>query len=120
MGRSYIDWAALGDDTTEADVVANTQDTSAGTSAPATPWYDTLAKTITPVIASTYQQAQLTKLNVARMQQGLQPLTAQQYAANYQVPAAQVQVGMDAGTRQLVTYGLIGLAGLYLMRHMRR
>jgi hypothetical protein len=105
MSRTDVNWDSLGADT-EADVINNTQ---------ANPWADAL-KALAPTIASVYSQTQLTKMNVARMQKGLAPISAEDFASNYQVPAAQVQFGMDAQTRQMLMYGAIGLLGLYFLK----
>lgn len=111
MSHRYSEhWEDLGEDTSETDAVNAMQS--------ANPW-DTAVKAIVPAVASAYQQAQLTKINVARMQQGLQPLTAQQYSASYQVPAAQVQFGMDEGTKKLFMWGALGLVGLYIAKSQR-
>lgn len=96
--RENLDWSGLGEGETEATITAAQGDKSE-------PWYTSVLRTTLPVLAQTYQQQQLTKLNVSRMNQGLPPLTAQAYAQNYMVPAAQVQVGPSADAQKLMIYG---------------
>lgn len=80
-----------------------------------TNWADAFKSAI-PVLASVYQQRQLTKLNVARTQRNLAPMTAQDYANYYQPPSAQVQVGATADTKRLMLYGAIAVAALVGLR----
>lgn len=96
--RNNIDWSDLGAGESEADLVATQGDKSE-------PWYTAVLRTTLPVLASTYQQQQLTKLNISRMNQGLPPIDAQTYARNYMVPAAQVQVGPNEAAKNLIIYG---------------
>lgn len=77
-----------------------------------TPWYETLAKSVVPAVAAAYQQKQLTKLNLSRINQGQPPITAQEYAAVYQPPSAQVLVGPDQ-TLKRVMVGAGLLAAVY-------
>ena len=79
-------------------------------------WYETLIKTAVPAIATAYQQRELTKLNIARMNSGQAPLTAAQYAAVYQPPSAQVQIGATSDTKRLLMYAAIGVAALVGLR----
>ena len=81
-----------------------------------TPWYETLIKTAVPVLSTAYQQSQMTKLNLARINQGQPPLTAQQYAAAYQPPGARVELGMTSQTQKLLLWGAGGLALLVGLR----
>jgi hypothetical protein len=80
-----------------------------------TNWADAFKSAI-PVLASVYQQRQLTKLNVARTQRNLAPMTAQEYANYYQPPSAQVQVGATADTKRLMLYGALAVAALVGLR----
>lgn len=92
-----------------------------GGSASADPWYATVLKTTLPVVATAYQQRQLTALNIARINNGLPPLTADQYAAVYQPPAAQVTVGPNsAAERAMWFFGVGGLGILAFMAWNRR
>ena len=76
----------------------------------AEPWYQTLLKTAVPALTTVYAQNQMTKTNIARINAGQAPLTASEYAAVYQPPSAQVQVGPDASAKRMLLYG--GLAVL--------
>lgn len=80
------------------------------------PWYETLIQTTVPVLASAYQQNQMTKLNIARINQGQPPLSAEQYAAVYQPPSAQVQVGPDATMKKVMMFGGLGLLAFFGLR----
>lgn len=72
-----------------------------------------IANAVLPTALSVYQQQQLTRLNVARINSGQQPLTAAQYSAMYQPPTAQVQFGTTPQGEKLLTFGAIGVA-IYL------
>jgi hypothetical protein len=109
-----LDWTALGDDETVITDAAGTK---------VEPWYQSILRSTLPVLASTYQQQQLNKLNLERMRQGLSPISGQQYANQYMVPAAQVQVGMTGDTQKLVMYGglaLLAFLGINSMMKHRR
>lgn len=80
------------------------------------PWYETLIQTTVPVLASAYQQNQMTKLNIARINQGQPPLSAEQYAAVYQPPSAQVQLGPDAAMKKVLMFGGLGLLAFFGLR----
>lgn len=80
------------------------------------PWYQTLLQTAVPALTTVYAQNQMTKTNIARINQGLPALTSQEYAAAYQPPAAQIQVGPDAGAKKLVMYGGIALLAYFGLR----
>lgn len=81
-------------------------------------WADAL-KAAVPALTSVYQQAQLTKINTQRMQQGLPPFTAAQYSTYFQPPAATVQVGMSPQTQNLLIYGGLAAAALFLATRHR-
>lgn len=112
MSRSSsdLDWSLLGDDVTEATVVESqgAQESE--------PWYAAVLKTSLPVIMNTYQQQQLTKLNIERMRQGLPPISAATYANQYMVPTAQVQVGPTEQMQKMMLYGAIGIGALIFLR----
>jgi len=78
----------------------------------ATPWYETLIKTAIPALSTVYMQKQLTKINVARLNAGQSPLTAEEFSATYQPNAANVSVGPDRTATRLVIAGLT-LGALY-------
>jgi hypothetical protein len=71
-------------------------------------WTDTFAKIATN-LGLGVQQFQLMNLNVQRARQGLPPIDVAQYAG------AGVNVGLSAGTQQLVTYAGLALIGLVLL-----
>lgn len=76
-----------------------------------TTWADAF-KSALPVLASAYQQRQLTKLNVARINRNQPPLTAEEYAPM----AAQVRVGTTDDTKKLLMYAAVGIAALVGLR----
>lgn len=77
-----------------------------------TPWYESLIKTAVPVLASAYQQNQMTKLNLARINQGQPPLTAEQYSAVYQPVGARVEVGASSGLMRGLMFAGLGIAAI--------
>lgn len=101
------------DYTTALDAIAPgiTADVSAS-QAPGETWMDSLMKLL-PVLATTYQQKQLLEVQVERARAGLAPLDVSMYAPG-------VKVGVDEGTKQLLIFGGIALAGLMLLGMMRK
>ena len=83
------------------------------------PWYETLIKTAAPVLMTAYQQNQMTKLNIARINQGMAPLSAEQYSQVYQPAAARVQVGPDANAQRFMLYAGIGLLAFLGLRRAK-
>jgi len=71
-------------------------------------WTDTFTRIATS-LGLGVQQYQLMNLNVQRARQGLPPIDVAQYAG------AGVNVGLSAGTQQLVTYAGLALIGLVLL-----
>jgi hypothetical protein len=71
-------------------------------------WTDTFAKIATN-LGLGVQQYQLMNENVRRARQGLPPIDVSAYAG------AGVNVGLSAGTQQLVTYAGLALIGLVLL-----
>jgi hypothetical protein len=71
-------------------------------------WTDTFTKIATN-IGLGVQQMQLMNLNVQRARQGLPPIDVAAYAG------AGVNVGLSAGTQQLVTYAGLALVGIILL-----
>jgi hypothetical protein len=108
----YADGLGTWDD----EGAANTTPSGAATRQADAPWYETLAKTVVPAALSIYQQQQLTKLNLARINTGQPPINAQDYARQYQPPSAQVQFGPDAGAKKLMMYGGLALLGYVGLR----
>lgn len=73
----------------------------ATTAAPAAPsWASALPSIATAVVQARYQDKVL-KTNLARVQAGQQPLDAEAFAPS-------VRVGIDAGTRRLIGWGIAG------------
>jgi len=75
---------------------------------PGEKWTDTFTKIATN-LGLGVQQYQLMNLNVQRARQGLPPIDVASYAG------AGVNVGLSAGTQQLVTYAGLALIGLVLL-----
>jgi hypothetical protein len=71
-------------------------------------WTDTFVKIATN-LGLGVQQYQLMNLNVQRARQGLPPIDVATYSG------AGVNVGLSAGTQQLVTYAGLALVGLVLL-----
>ena len=71
-------------------------------------WTDTFTRIATS-LGLGVQQYQLMNLNVQRARQGLPPIDVAQYAG------AGVNVGLNPGTQQLVTYAGLALIGLVLL-----
>jgi hypothetical protein len=75
---------------------------------PGEKWTDTFVKIATN-LGLGVQQYQLMNLNVQRARQGLPPIDVASYSG------AGVNVGLSAGTQQLVTYAGLALIGLVLL-----
>lgn len=105
----------LGEDSADPSAIMVTPSGNATRQAEA-PWYQTLIQTAVPAISTLYAQREMTKLNLARINKGQPPLTAQQYAAVYQPPSAQVQFGATADTKKLMLYAALGVAALVGLR----
>jgi hypothetical protein len=80
---------------------------------PGEKWTDTFTKIATN-LGLGVQQYQLMNENVRRARQGLPPIDVAQYAG------AGVNVGLSAGTQQLVTYAGLALIGLVLLNMATR
>lgn len=72
--------------------------------------------TVLPTLANVYQQRQLTRLNVARINAGQSPITAGEFGASYRVPTAEVQIGATAQTQRLMMFMGLGVAVLVGLR----
>lgn len=66
-----------------------------------------------PIALNVYQQQQLTRMNVARINAGQPPITASEFSSVYQPPSAQVQVGVTNRAEKMIMFG--GLAVLALV-----
>jgi len=100
----------LGDDDIRDTAPAMTTPSGAATRQAEAPWYQDVIKAVVPAAMSIYQQNQMTKLNLARINSGYPPMTGAEYAAVYQPPAAQFQVGPTADMKKMMVYA--ALAGL--------
>jgi len=83
-----------------------------------TSWADAF-KTAAPILASAFQQKQLTKLNIARINSNQPPLSAREFSQFYQAPSAQLQLGVTADAQRFMVYAAIGLAGLVGLRALK-
>lgn len=102
----------------EEDMMTMTPSGEATTSSgwgSASTWSDALKSTL-PILASVYQQRQLTQLNLARINRNQPPITAQEYATVYQPPSAQVQLGATTDAKRLMLYAALGIAALVGLR----
>lgn len=113
MSRKHEYFSGLGDTAEMNAGMVNVTPSGEPTRQAEKPWYETLIQTAVPALTAAYAQNQMTKLNVSRINQGLPPLSAQEYAAVYQPPSAQVQVGPTQQATKLLMYG--GLAVLALV-----
>lgn len=103
-GMSKAQWEAL------YSFAPNGSNVIAQNQTPGKPWYDTAQKILTGLVM-TQQQRQLMELNIERARQGLPPIDINRYSG------VGVNVGLSAGTQQLVTYALLGL-GAFLILNM--
>lgn len=106
----------LGEDESGGDAIVMTTPSGIPTlSSTSSSWADAF-KSAVPILASVYQQRQLTKMNVARINRNQAPLTAQEYATTYQPPSAQVQFGATQDAKRLMLYAALGVAALVGLR----
>lgn len=75
---------------------------------PGESWVDTAQKIFSALVMSE-QQRQLMQLNIERAKQGLPPIDISRYSG------VGVNVGLSAGTQQLVTYALLAGGALILL-----
>lgn len=69
-----------------------------------------------PTVLNVYQQQQLTRMNVARINAGQPPLSVSEFGAQYRVPTAEVQIGATAQTQRLMMYAGLGVLALVGLR----
>lgn len=106
----------LGEDAGESTLMVTTTPSGEPTRQSGTPVdWGQMINAIVPTALSVYQQSQLTRMNVARINAGQQPLTAQEFSY-YRVPSAEVQIGATAQTQKLMLYAALGLGGLVALR----
>jgi hypothetical protein len=77
-------------------------------------WVDAF-KEVLPAVASVYQQDQFNKMNIALINAGRQPVSAQQYMAT-QAPTANVVFGPNDAAQRWIVYGGLGLLALVGLR----
>lgn len=75
-------------------------------------WEQTLQR-IAPALAATWQQREILKIQLKRAEKGLDPLDASQFGA-------QVNVGLDTQTRNILIVGGAALIGLLAWRMFKR
>lgn len=74
-----------------------------------------VANAVVPALLNAYGQQQLTRLNVARINNGMPPITANEYVSTYRPPTAELQIGATQSTQRLVMFmglGVLALVGL--------
>ncbi len=106
----------LGDDgmfTTDATLTPSgdaTRQTSSGSS-----WVDAF-KAALPAVAGVVQQREFNKMNLALINTGKPPMSAQQYTNVYQPAAARVVVGPTDDAKKWMTYAAVALAAYLGLR----
>lgn len=104
QGMTEEQWRAFGTFAPNATAIVAQNQT------PGESWSDTLQKVLTGLVA-TNQQRQLMQINIDRAKAGLPPVDINAYTG------VGVNVGLSAGTQQLVTYALLGV-GAFLLLNM--
>lgn len=107
--------AGLGEDGGESTLMVTTTPSGAPTRQGSDVDWGGVINSILPTVANVYQQRQLTRLNVARINAGQSPITAGEFGASYRVPTAEVQIGATAQTQRLMMFmglGVLALVGL--------
>ncbi|NBP03345.1 MAG: hypothetical protein EBU90_25315 [Proteobacteria bacterium] len=102
QGMTREQWNAIGTFAPNAtNIIAQNQ-------SPGESWVDTAQKVFSALVM-TEQQRQLMQLNIERAKQGLPPIDISRYTG------VGVNVGLSAGTQQLVTYALVAGGVLLLL-----
>lgn len=105
-------YTSLGEDAGESTLMVTT--TPSGIPTRQSDWGSAVSNLL-PAVLSVYQQHQLTRLNLARINSGQPPLTAAEYTNVYRPPTAEVQIGATAQTQRLLMFagmGVLALVGL--------
>ena len=106
----------LGEDAGENVLMVTTTPSGEPTrQAGGTDWGTVINATL-PTLLNVYQQQQLTRLNVARINAGQPPLTPSEFGANYRVPTAEVQVGVAPRAERMVMFGGLAVLALVALR----
>jgi hypothetical protein len=113
--HDFYEGRGLGEEDGSYVMVTTTPSGEPTRQSPDTDW-GAVARSVIPSVMSVYQQAQLTRMNVARINAGQQPLSAQEFGANYRVPSAEVQIGATAQTQRLMMFAGLGVLGLVALR----
>lgn len=77
-------------------------------------WVDAFKETL-PIIAGAYQQREFNKMNMALINTGRPPISAQQYT-QMQPAAARVEVGATSDTKRWIIYAGLGVLALVGLR----
>jgi hypothetical protein len=112
----YDNDGSLGEDGGESPVMITTSTPSGAATRQSggTDWGAVFSAAV-PTAMSVYQQNQLTRMNVARINAGRAPLSADEFGANFRVPSAEVQIGASAQMQKMMLYaglGVLALVGL--------
>jgi hypothetical protein len=111
--RRYDYHTGLGEDAGESTLMVTTTPSGETTrQGGGTDWGSIITGAL-PTLLSVYQQRELTRMNVARINAGQPPLSVQEYTSNYRVPSAEVQVGVAPNAQRMLMFG--GLAVLALV-----
>lgn len=105
----------LGEDAGESTLMVTTTPSGAPTRQGSDVDWGQVINTALPTVMNVYQQRQLTRMNVARINAGQPPITADEFGASYRVPTAEVQIGATARTQRLFMFmglGVLALVGL--------
>lgn len=106
-GMTREQWYALN------TVAPNATQVIAENQTPGEPWYETAQKILTG-LAMTNQQRQLMDLNIERARKGLPPIDINRYTG------LGVNVGLSAGTQNLVLYLALGAGALILLNSLMK
>lgn len=115
--RRYTDNSALagvGEDAGESTLFVTTTPSGQPTRQSSTDWGAVITAAL-PAVLNVYGQQQLTRLNVARINNGMPPITANEYVSTYRPPTAELQIGATQSTQRLVMFmglGVLALVGL--------
>lgn len=120
MSRHHQYPSGLGEDAGESTLFITTTPSGAttrqgGDITGSTDW-GAVIQTALPALLNVYGQQQLTRLNVARINQGLSPITAREYVDVYRPPTAELQIGATAQTQRMLMFAGLGVLALVGLR----
>lgn len=113
--RNGFHTEGLGEDGGESTLMVTTTPSGMPTRQGTEVDWGAVINTALPTVLNVYQQQQLTRMNVARINAGQPPLSVAEFGANYRVPTAEVQIGATAQTQRLMMFmglGVLALVGL--------